>query len=325
MKYDRLKAICFEKLVKHGFSPEDAEVIAGVFTESTFDGVFSHGINRFPLFIEFVKKGYVNASAKPSLINASGAFEQWDGNLGPGILNALHCCGRAIDLAERSGIGITGLRNTNHWMRAGTYGRYAANKGFMFIGWTNTIPNMPAWGSEHPNIGNNPFVIAIPDGKEPVVLDMAMSQFAYGKLEWLKQLGKDLPFDGGYDSNGRLTKNPEEILNSKRILPAGLWKGSSFAIVLDLAAALISGGSTTREIGEKDVETGLSQVFIAIDIRRYITEDDIKSLISETLTYIRKENDNVSFPGKRAIKTRAEAEKNGIEIPLDILDKINRL
>ncbi|MCK4921908.1 MAG: 3-dehydro-L-gulonate 2-dehydrogenase [Bacteroidales bacterium] len=323
--YFELKEILDEKLIKHGFSTTDSEIISEIFTESTFDGVFSHGINRFPLFIDFVKKGIVKISEKPELINSFGAFEQWNGNLGPGILNALHCSNRARELAAESGIGVIGLQNTNHWMRAGTYGRKVAEKGFMFIGWTNTIPNMPAWGGEISNIGNNPFVFAIPYKNEHVVLDMAMSQFAYGKLEWMKKLGKDLPDFGGYNTKGELTKNPDEILESKRILPTGLWKGSSLAIVLDLAAAILSGGKISKQIGEKDIETGLSQVFIAINIEIFISEADKNSLINDTLDFIQFNNPEVAYPGKRVIKNRIENTKNGIDFPEHLMQEINSL
>lgn len=323
--YFELKDLLNEKLIKQGFSTSDSELISEIFTESTFDGVFSHGINRFPLFIDFVKKEIVKISEKPSLVNTFGAFEQWNGNLGPGILNALHCSNRAVELAAKTGIAVVGLQNTNHWMRAGTYGRRVAEEGFMFIGWTNTIPNMPAWGGEISNIGNNPFVFAIPHKTGPIVLDMAMSQFAYGKLEWMARLGKDLPDFGGYNSKGELTKNPAEILESQRILPTGLWKGSAMAIVLDLAAAILSGGHSSKQIGEKDIETGLSQVFIAINIEKFISEEARGTLIEETLDFIQFNNTEVGYPGKRVMKNRIENKKNGIDIPENLMQKISSL
>ncbi|MCF8378661.1 MAG: 3-dehydro-L-gulonate 2-dehydrogenase [Bacteroidales bacterium] len=323
--YSQLKELLNGKLIKYGFSSIDSDIISEIFTESTFDGVFSHGINRFPLFIDFVKKTIVKISEKPSLVNAFGAFEQWNGNLGPGILNALHASNRAVELAMENGIGLVGLQNTNHWMRAGTYGRKVAEKGFMLIGWTNTIPNMPAWGGEISNIGNNPFVFAIPHKNGPIVLDMAMSQFAYGKLEWMTRMGKDLSDFGGYNSKGELTKNPAEILESQRILPTGLWKGSAMAIVLDLAAAILSGGKTSKQIGEKDIETSLSQVFIAINIEKFFSEEARETLINETLEFIQFNNAEVGYPGKRVMKNRMENLKNGIDIPENLIQKINSL
>jgi len=211
-------------LTTHGFSQESAKKIARTFTQTTFDGVFSHGINRFPRFINDVKTGIVQPGNIPRLINGMQALEQWDGLQGPGILNALHCTDRSLQLAGEYGIGCVGLRNTNHWMRGGTYGWRAAEKGFLFMGWTNTIPNMPPWGGETASLGNNPFILAIPHKEGHIVLDMAMSQYSYGKLEWHQKCGTDLPEYGGYNKEHELTRNPEEILESGRILPIGLWK-----------------------------------------------------------------------------------------------------
>ena len=92
-----------------------------------------------------------------------------------------------------------GLRNTNHWMRGGTYGWKAAEEGFLFMGWTNTMPNMPPWGGDTAALGNNPFVLAIPRPGGHIVLDMAMSQYSYGKLEWHQKCGTELPEYGGYN------------------------------------------------------------------------------------------------------------------------------
>ena len=151
-----------------------------IFTEISIDGIYTHGVNRFPRFIKYIKEGYVKPDATPSLENKFGGIEQWNGNLGPGILNALQVTGTVIYLADQYGIGCVALRNTNHWMRGGTYGWQAAKAGYVFIGWTNTIANMPAWGAKDAKLGNNPLVMALPYKNEAIVLDMAMSQYSYG-------------------------------------------------------------------------------------------------------------------------------------------------
>ncbi len=176
--------------LKLGLSRERAVLCARIFAESSRDGVQSHGLNRFPRFAGNVRDGIVDPGAIPSLINAAGAIERWDGNRGPGILNAHTSMERAISLARRHGIGAVALANTNHWMRGGTYGWQAADQGLFAICWTNTCRNLPAWGASTPTLGNNPLVLAAPRtdprgdtaGAPHVVLDMAMSQFSYGQL-----------------------------------------------------------------------------------------------------------------------------------------------
>ncbi len=312
-------------LARVGFTSDKAAMVAEVFAETTFDGVFSHGINRFPRFIRDVRSGTVDPDSEPLLTLKSGAMEQWDGQSGPGILNALHCTERAIALAKESGIGCAGLRNTNHWMRGGTYGWRAADRGFMFLGWTNTIPNMPAWPGTVPSLGNNPFILAIPRKKGNLVLDMAMSLYSYGKLEWYKKTGEPLPEFGGYDPDHRLTKDPASILESEGILPVGYWKGSAMAMVLDLAAAILSGGSTSMLIGRRKIETDLSQVFIAVDIKRFMGEHQINQLIDDTIQFNARLNRETRYPGQRSYLERKENHRNGIDVPDDIWKEIEAL
>ena len=323
--FQTLEETFYSILLKNGFSNEAAKSLAGIFTETTFDGVFSHGINRFPRLIGDVKSGTVKADAVPELKGGTEALEQWEGHRGPGIMNALYCTERSIELARKYGIGCVGLRNTNHWMRGGTYGWRAAEKGFLFMGWTNTLPNMPPWGGDTPALGNNPFILAIPHRDGHIVLDMAMSQYSYGKLEWHQKCGTDLPEFGGYDQENRLTKDPSEILKTERILPTGLWKGSGMSLVLDLAAAIISGGNTAKRIGELSEETDLSQVFISVDINRHLGKEQVNSLIRETLDFINSGNELAQYPGQRSLRNRKNNLEKGVEIPSEIWEEIIQL
>lgn len=231
---ERTIARAFERA---GLRPEDAAVCARIHAESTADGVSSHGVNRVPRFVDFIEKGWIHLDGRPKLAKQAGVIEVYDGERGPGILNALWCTERSMAMAAEQGMGMVALRDTNHWMRGGSYGWHAASRGFVLIAWTNTESCMPAWGGRDARLGNNPFVMAAPREGGPVVLDMAMSQYSYGKLQVTRMRGERLPFPGGFDAEGVLTDEPAEIEASRRILPMGFWKGSGFAIMLDLLAA----------------------------------------------------------------------------------------
>ena len=215
-----------------------------------------------------------SVTATPSLVLGHGALERWHGSSGIGNFNAFASMERAISLARSHGLGAVALSHTNHWMRAGTYGWQAADQALFAICWTNTMPNLPAWGTSAATLGNNPLVLAIPRrtpeghyaGGPHVVLDMALSQFSYGQLEAYAKRQDPLPVPGGYDREGALTTNPAAIAESSRALPVGFWKGSGLALTLDLFAALLSGGNATHQISPDPLhETGLSQFFLAID------------------------------------------------------------
>src|ERR1039457_6326349 len=195
---DEMQELFTRILLKYGFTNLRALECASIFTDSSLDGIYTHGVNRFPRFIQYVKEGYVDPNATQSLENKFGGIQQWNGNLGPGITNAIHATDQAMKIAKEHGIGCVALRNTNHWMRGGTYGWQAAEAGVIGMCWTNTTPNVPPWGGAEPAIGNNPLVIAVPRAKGHVVLDMAMSQFSYGALESYRKRGELLPVEGGF-------------------------------------------------------------------------------------------------------------------------------
>src|SRR5215472_1678017 len=246
--YQEVCAVLTRALLKFEFAPERASFCAQLFADASRDGVTSHGVDRFPRFVQGIRKRLVNVHATPELVSSNGSLERWNGNSGPGNLNAWHSMARAIKLSRHHGIGCVALANTNHWMRGGAYGWQAAEAGVIGICWTNTMPNLPPWGASDPRVGNNPQVVAVPRPQGHVVLDMAMSQFSYGALASYRARGELLPVDGGFDSQGRLSRDPGAIELSSRPLPIGYWKGSGLALMLDLMAGLFSGGQFTYQI-----------------------------------------------------------------------------
>src|SRR6266850_3650169 len=297
-------------LIKTGFEADRAALCARLFAETSRDGVYSHGLNRFPRFMEMVRSEVVSIHGQPELTASFGAIERWNGNRGPGNLNAYSCMARAIALSQQHGMGCVALANTNHWMRGGTYGWQAADAGMIGVCWTNTLPNLPPWGADTPRIGNNPLVIAVPRASGHVVLDMAMSQFSYGALAAYRSRGEMLPVPGGFDSTGQLTRDPAAIEASGRPLPIGFWKGSGLSIMLDTIAAVLSGGRATHQIAARpEEETGVSQVFVAIDVASLADRDEVTRVADAILADL-----HVRYPGQRTVETRARNLAEGIPV-----------
>lgn len=318
----------FEQILLHkDMEPERASLCAQLFTQASLDGVYSHGLNRFPRFIDFIDKGYVDIHARPSLTLSLGALERWDGHGGPGNLNAYFCTQRAIELARLHTVGCVALAHTNHWMRPGTYGLMMAQQNCIGILWTNTSPNMPPWGGTQCKVGNNPLVLALPHGDSPLLLDIAMSFASYGKLELLMKQGRQLPFEGGYDSEGNLTKDPGKIFESRQTVPIGYWKGSGLSILLDLIAATLSGGNCTREVGKEPAEIQLSQVFLAIDTSSLPDREALFDMVQATLedlsdTPRRVPDEPVRWPGAGMQRVRAENTAHGIPVDEEIWNRV---
>lgn len=213
-------------------------------------------------------------------------------------------------------------------MRGGNYGWQAAAAGCAFIGWTNTMPNMAPWGSHDLRVGNNPLVVAVPGAATPVVLDMAMSQFSYGKLDTLARAGASTAVDAGWDEHGEPTTNTAAVLRSGRVMPTGYWKGSGLALVLDLLATALSGGNSTHDIPkDPEHESGLSQVFIAIDLARSSASPSIRGRLAAVVDdYVSAvpidAASPVRYPGARALQARRENLSLGIPVDESIWREI---
>jgi 3-dehydro-L-gulonate 2-dehydrogenase len=317
-------------LLDLGFTEGKANACAKIFTDNSVDGIYTHGVNRFPVFVQYVKAGHVQPNAIPTLHHKFGGIEQWDGNQGPGPLNALHATESAMQLASQQGIGCVALANTNHWMRGGAYGWHAAKAGFVFIGITNTIGVMPAWGAIDSRLGNNPFVMALPYKEEAIVLDMAMSQYSFGAMELSVYKNEKLAVHGGFNKEGELTNEPAEILASRRALPIGYWKGAGMSLLLDILSAVLSGGLAGHEITKSAIETNISQIFIAIDITKLSNH----SLITKTVEGMIEDyhqsvkidaSKKITYPGERVLQNRKNNLANGIPVLKKVWDKIMEL
>lgn len=328
--FESIKEVLATILKKYQFPDAKARLIADTYTQSSCDGVYSHGLNRFPLFIDYVERGLIDVEANPEMVASYESFERWDGNGGPGISNAHHCMERAIELAGTHTMGCVALRNTNHWMRGGTYGWQAAERGKIALCFTNTIPNMPPWGGSENRIGNNPFVVAVPREEGPVVLDMAMSQFSLGKMNSYKLNKELLPFQGGWDQDGNLSDDPEKILETGKALPMGYWKGSAMALVLDMLAAILSDGNPTFKIGRRGDETGVSQVFICIDPANLVSTTLKDQLLKEIIDNVHdtpatEDTKRTYYPGERTLAIRREHLQNGIPVDESVWEGIQKL
>lgn len=328
--YDELHQVLLRALLKVGFEPQRAALCARLFTEASRDGVYSHGLSRFPRFMEMIQNGVIDIHARPELISSVGALERWDGRRGPGNLNAHACMERAIALARRFGIGCVALANTNHWMRGGSYGWQAAEAGVIGICWTNTMPNLPPWGAKEARLGNNPLVIAVPRAEGHVVLDMAMSQFSFGALQSYSARGEQLPVAGGFDLNGELSRDAAAIEAANRMLPIGFWKGSGLALMLDLMAALLSGGNATHQITPDSLrETEVSQVFIAFDPLLIDQGNKSTKVVDQIIQHIqgaqRSTDETVRYPGERTLETRKQNLAEGIPVEPELWLQVQQL
>ena len=193
--YNRLCQAVAGALTVAGVPADMAELEAHVMVEADLQGVPSHGVRMLPGLLQAIRDGRVQAVPKVRLLREFGATCLLDGDNGPGRIVACRAMDQAIERAKQFGTGVCLAILTSHWGRAHYYATRAARQGMVGICTTNGMPCMAVWGAKSRVIGNNPLAIAIPRGRGrgPVVLDMAMSQAAVGKVgTWLRE-GREVP------------------------------------------------------------------------------------------------------------------------------------
>ena len=191
---------------------------------------------------------------------------------------------------------------------------------------------MPVWGAKTNGIGNNPFIMAVPRKNGHVVLDMAMSQYSYGKLQVTRLKNERLPYPGGFDKEGNLTDIPGPIEETWRILPMGYWKGSGFAVLFDIISALLSNGLSTAGIDKvgKGSCVSCNQVFIAINPLMMNTQEFIDNVLEGTIQQLKSsvpanENGEIYYPGEQSLKTRKLNMELGIPVDDGVWEKVKQL
>lgn len=308
---------------------QDAKRFAEIFAGNSLDGVYSHGMNRYPRYLSDMESGLCDAKVtQAERVSGLGGLEVWDAHFGVGPLIAQQMAERAIELARTHGIACVALRNNSHWLRAGRYGLMMADAGMMGLCMTNTCMNLVAYGAKEPSTGNNPITIAIPRRAGSLVMDMAVSQYAFGKLEIMAQEGGMLDTPCGYDTDGNLTNDPQKIVESGLMTPMALWKGSALSIMIDLMVSMLSLGRTSLAIGTPaDGEKGMSQMFVCMNPAAVNDMDKAEAQMEKTIAFLNSLEPKdgvhgVHAPGENLEKTRARNRECGIPVTEDTWQKI---
>lgn len=320
VSYDEAVAKMEKALVRY-LPQEHAHHFAEIFAGNSLDGVYSHGMNRFARYLSDMDKGLCDRTiTEAERVSGFGGLEVWDAHFGVGPLIAEQMANRAIELAKAHGVACIALRNNSHWLRAGRYGLMMADAGMMGICFTNTSMNLVAYGAKESSTGNNPITFAIPREKGSLVMDMAVSQYAFGKLEIMAQEGRMLDTACGYDSEGNLTADPREITKSGMMMPMALWKGSALSIMMDLMAASLSMGRPSHVIGAPAKgEKGMSQIYICMNPAAVVDMAAMDEQIEGTLAFLgglepKEGSSGVHAPGENLEATRALNRERGIPV-----------
>jgi len=328
----QLVGIITKALADIGVPAPICAIEAEVMAEADLLGVPSHGVRMLPGLIKGIRAGRVAANPKIKIIRERPATCVLDGDNGPGRFVSVQAMQHAVERAQRSGIGACLATRTTHWGRAHAYACRAAQAGMIGVCTTNAIPNMLAWGSSRPLLGNNPLAVGVPHGRgrEPIVLDMAMSQAAVGKIGTFLREGKKVPANWGQDAAGRPSDNPAAILAGKKILPFGEHKGVGLALMMELITGALSGGLFSHEIGRADstgLDIGSSKLFLALDVSAVVDPAKFHQRVQDLIDWLRQAEPGltITLPGERGWQTRRRYLAEGIPIHAEIAAQLETI
>ena len=316
-------------LAAEGVVHEVRAVEAEVMAEADLMGVPSHGVRMLPGLIQGLREGRASRAPRLRCVRDHAAVCVLDCDNGPGRFVSVRAMEHATQRALRYGVGVCLAIRTSHWGRAHAYACRAARMGMIGLCTTNAIPNMLAWHSSKPLLGNNPLAIAAPGGgTDPIVLDIAMSQAAVGKVGTYMREGKTVPVGWGLDASGRPTSDPGAIMSSRRFLPMGDHKGAGLALMLEILTGALGGMLLSHEVARADsstLDSNATKFFLALNIEAFVERDRFETKIAELLDYLRgacEPGMEISFPGDRSWRTRDRYLAEGIPIHPEIADSL---
>ncbi len=251
---DALQRVAEAVLRRAGSEPEEARVVAEHLVRANLAGHDSHGVGMIPYYVRFVRQGLLRPNTPARLLGDEGPILRFDGGRGYGQRVAREAIAAGIERCRTLGVSVVTLRHAHHVGRVGTYGEQAAQAGLVSIHWVNVQdhpPLMAPFRGSDARFGTNPICVTIPrPGRAgPVLLDMATSRIALGKVRVRMNKGEPVPEGHLIDHRGRPTRDPRVMFRDERrgaLLPIGEHKGYGLALAAELLAGVLSGGGTIQ-------------------------------------------------------------------------------
>jgi LDH2 family malate/lactate/ureidoglycolate dehydrogenase len=329
---EKLKKCVSELFHKVGAPAGEAEIIADCLIEADLCGVESHGITRIGGYVQKMEKGGFAKAATLERIQESASTAYYDAHGSIGFVCSVRAMNTAIEKAGQTGVGVVSLRNSNHYGAAGYYTKMAARKKMIGFSCTNGPPAIAPWGSTQRFHGTNPFSLCFPTRNDPIVLDMATSVVARGKIMLAARKGDAIPLGWALDDKGNPTTDAHAALAGS-VFPVGGVKGYIMAFAMDVLSAVLSGsffGVQFADFDNPEKRQNVGQFFMALDIERFIGMDKfldgIELLKSAIRSLPRKEGvDKIYMPGEPEFNKRSERLQKGIFVSGVVYADLKRL
>lgn len=314
-------------LVQHifehcGMDSTDASLLTDTLVMADLRGVHSHGVLRVPEYVKKLRQDGVNPIGRPRVVTDAGPALVIDGDNSMGQIGAAFAMRQAIERARTTNVAVAAVRGSNHCGAMAPYAMLAPPEEMIGLAVSNTIPVMAPWGSIDKILGINPLAVAIPAKEElPIVLDIAFSGAAIGKIRVYQQKGLAIPSTWAFDTEGHPTTDPVAAL-AGLLAPIGGYKGTGLALVMGILSAVLSGASYGTELGnatDGPVPGQDGHFFLALKIAAFEEPDRFKTRVDGIIRQIRASRrapgvERVYTPGELEAETEARHRQEGIPL-----------
>jgi L-2-hydroxycarboxylate dehydrogenase (NAD+) len=316
-----------------GLPADDAHTLAGLMVEADLRGSDTHGVIRLPLYVRRLRAGGINATPDIRVVSDRPAAALVDGDNGMGHLVMRRAAHLAIDKAKTTGIGWVGARMSNHAGPAALYVtmplRHDMIGLYFAVGSSN---HLPPWGGSESLLGTNPMAVAVPAGdKPPIVLDMAPTVAAYGKVRLKAQRGEQMPIGWMIDRDGKPLTDPKRA-DEGHLLPIGDYKGSGLSLIIGILGGLLNRAAMGREVIDFVKETGkptnTGQAIAAIAIDTFMPVAEFKRAVDQVMRDIRDSRrlpgvERIWLPGEQSHAKLLDRRAHGVPMPTALRDSLD--
>ena len=316
-----------------GMPEQDAWLAADTLIQADCWGHQSHGLLRLGWYYARLQSGAMKAVTNTSMVVDAGAISVMDGQDGVGQVITRRAVDEAVSRAKKHGVGVVSVRNSNHFGTCMYYTRIGAEQGCVMVLMSNAGPNMAPWGGLKKKIGTNPWSIAVPGGAHgPVVMDMANSGVARGKIYLANKRRESIPDHWAIDAQGRPTTDPKAALEGF-ILPMAGHKGYVMGTMVDILSGVLSGSQFLDGVhGPYDPvnRSGAGHFMVALNVAAFQPLSEFNARMDEYLTSLKDVplaagHKQVFYPGEMEKLADAENRKLGLLLPTDTLEDVARV
>jgi ureidoglycolate dehydrogenase (NAD+) len=315
-----LKAFTEKVFAEAGMPPEDAAVEAEVLVWANLRGVDSHGVLRIPSYLRSIEGGGMNPTPDIKVTQDTPAMALIDADWAFGPVVTTRAMELAMSKAREVGIGWVLIRNATHQGAMGYYTTMAVEQGMIGLATVSNLPNMAPYGARVRGLHNSPLSIGAPAGRhEPLILDMATSVAAHGKISLAIDKGIDIPEGWALDKDGKITTSPDAVAT---LLPFGGYKGSDLAMMLECMTGLMVGNPMIApKLADTPLHPASQNSFVAaMDIGTFTELDKYKADVDALIDAIKSLPkaagiDEILVPGEPEARVRERRLREGIPLP----------